>query len=159
VDQLSGFIICGATARSSRLHGAEICGEPMILTARGRNSVPSYTCRAVKGGKGKDYCDNTTAVPREELETAVIASLNRTFSAESFKEHQRRVAQDQELKASRQAQREHLTVELPRLQAKAARLAKMVGDLDDAGALLAEYQAVQAQVKDTKEARVPRQGR
>src|SRR2546427_6810171 len=68
------------------VHGGDLCGEPMILTARGRNNVPSYACRAVKAGKGKGYCDNTTAVPRAELETAVIASLRKTFSAESFRE-------------------------------------------------------------------------
>jgi DNA invertase Pin-like site-specific DNA recombinase len=148
---LSGFIICGAPARSPRLHGGDICGEPMIATSRGRKGLPVYACRAVRAGKGKDYCDNSTAVPRAELEEAVIASLRKTFSAESFKEHQRRIAQDQELKASRQAQRANLTVELPKLQAKAARLAKMVGDIDDAGELLAEYKAVQAQVKDVKD--------
>jgi site-specific DNA recombinase len=148
---LSGFVICGSPALSPRLHGGSICGEPMIITARGRNNVPAYACRGVKSGKGKDYCGNTTAVPREELEMAVIASLNRTFSAESFKEHQRRVAEDQELKASRAAQRAHLTAELPRLRAKAARPAKMVADLDDAGALLAEYTAIQGQVKETKD--------
>lgn len=37
---------------------------------------------------------------------------------------------------SRQTQRDHRDAELPRLVAKAARLAKMVADLDDAGALL-----------------------
>jgi DNA invertase Pin-like site-specific DNA recombinase len=137
---LSGFVICGAPARSPRLHGGDICGEPMIATTRGRNgNAAVYACRATRKGMGKDFCDNSTGVPRAELEEAVIASLRKTFSAESFCEHQRRVAQDHELKASRQAQREHLTVELPRLQAKAARLAKMVGELEDAGALLEVY--------------------
>jgi hypothetical protein len=58
---------------------------------------------------------------------------------------------DRVLKVSRAAQRERLTAELPRLQAKSTRLAKMVGDLDDSGPLLAEYQAVEAEVKDTKD--------
>jgi hypothetical protein len=80
----------------------------------------------------------------------VIASLRKTFSAESFLAHQQRVANDTELRRSRQAQRDNLTAELPKLQAKAARLAKMVADLDDAGALLGEYQQVQQQVKDAK---------
>src|SRR5262249_27111919 len=93
---LSGFLICGAPARSPRLHGGTICGEPMIASTRGRSNTPVYICRAVRAGKGKDYCDNATGVPRAELEDAVIASLRKTFSAESFQEHQRRLAEDQE---------------------------------------------------------------
>jgi len=104
----------------------------------------------VKAGKGDGYCDNKTAVPRDLLEKSVMASLRETFSAQSFKEHQRRVAQDHELKASRAAQRNNLTVELPQLQAKAAKLAKLVADVDDDGALLAEYKAVKQRVTDVK---------
>src|SRR5262249_50041649 len=102
---LSGFIVCGAPARSERAHGGSICGEPMIASARGRSNQPVYCCRAVKAGKGPGYCDNTTAVPRDMLEKAIMASLRETFSAQSFREHQRRLAQDKELKASREAQR------------------------------------------------------
>jgi len=109
-----------------------------------------YVCRAVKAGKGPDYCANTSAVPREELHLAVVAALRKTFSAESFRAHQQRVASDVEAKSSRRQQREHLSIALPQLQAKAGRLAKAVADLDDAGALLAEYEAVQAQVKEAK---------
>ena len=148
---LSGFLVCGAPALSPREHGGDICGEPMIASTRGRNEEPVYLCRAVKAGKGPGYCGNTTAIPREELHLAVLASMRQTFSAESFKAHQSRVANDTETRRQREAQRTNLTAELPRLQAKAARLAKLVADVEDDGELLRQYQDAKKSVTETKD--------
>ena len=117
---LSGFLVCGAPALSPREHGGDICGEPLIASAWGRKGEPVYVCRATKTGKGPGYCGNPTAIPREELHVAVMAAMRKTFSAESFKAHQARLANDTETRRQREAQRVHLTAELPRLQAKAA---------------------------------------
>ena len=148
---LSGFLVCGAPALSPRAHGGAICGEALIATRRGRHEEEVYVCRAVKNGKGDDYCANHSAVPRQELHDAVIASLRKTFSAESFRAHQQRVAQDTEARRRRESKREVLTAELPKLQAKAARLAKMVAEVEDTGDLLAEYTKAKKAVQTAKD--------
>jgi len=110
-----------------------------------------YVCRAVKAGKGPGYCTNTTAVPRDEMHAAVVASLRETFSAEAFRAHQQRVANDTEARRQRRAQREYWNAELPKLTAKSAKLAKLVADLDDAGDLLHEYQMAKKHVQEAKD--------
>jgi hypothetical protein len=62
---------------------------------------------------GKDYCSNTTAVPRDDLHRAAIASLRKTFSGKSLRAHQQRVANDTEAQRRGEAQRAHWTAELP----------------------------------------------
>jgi site-specific DNA recombinase len=134
MHMLSGFLVCGAPARSPRLHGQDVCGEPLIVTTRGRNHVQSYVCRAVRAGKGPGYCDNTSAVPMDAMHHAVVASLRETFSAETFEKHLQQVAADTGARESRQAERATLIARIPVLSTEAERLADAVaaghGSLD-----------------------------
>ena len=158
---LSGFLICGARkttepfgARSTIsdvvLQG-EICGEPMVATKRGRSASSVYVCRGWR--EGRDTCEGRAGVPMAEMDGAVINSLRRTFSTESFEAHLRQVADDVEAREQRRAEREHLLVEIPKLAAAEARLAKAIARTDEAYALVAELKATQQERRDA-EARV-----
>jgi hypothetical protein len=98
----------------ARQHGGPICGEPMVATRRGKRADEVYVCRATKLGMGRDYCDNTTGVPRADLHTAVIASLREDVQRGELQAHQERVANDTETRRRREAQRANVTAELPR---------------------------------------------
>jgi hypothetical protein len=76
-------------------------------------------------------------------ERRLIASLRRTFSTESFERHLRQVADDVEAPEQRRAEREHLLIEIPKLAAAEARLAKAIARTDEADALVAELKATQ----------------
>jgi hypothetical protein len=76
-------------------------------------------------------------------ERRLIASLRRTFSTESFERHLRQVADDVEAREQRRAEREHLLIEIPKLAAAEARLAKAIARTDEADALVAELKATQ----------------
>src|SRR5207249_1172013 len=129
----------------------DICGEPLVATKRGRGATSVYVCRGWR--EGRDSCEGKAGVPMAEMDGAVIASLRRTFSTESFEAHLRQVADDVEAREQRRAEREHLLAEIPKLAAAEARLAKAIARTDEADALVAELKTVQQERKDA-EARV-----
>jgi hypothetical protein len=141
---LSGFLVCGARKIGTQavpgfpgivLHG-DICGEPMVATKRGRGATSVYVCRGWR--EGRDSCEGRAGVPMAEMDGAVISSLRRTFSTESFEAHLRQVADDVEAREQRRAEREHLLAEIPKLAAAEVRLAKAIARTDEADALVAE---------------------
>jgi site-specific DNA recombinase len=156
---LSGFLVCGArkigTQAVPGLPGivlqGDICGEPMVATKRGRGATSVYVCRGWR--EGRDSCEGRAGVPMVEMDAAVISSLRRTFSTESFERHLRQVADDVEAREQRRAEREHLLVEIPKLAAAEVRLAKAIARTDEADALVAELKATQQERRDA-EARV-----
>lgn len=91
-------------------------------------------------------CTNTTAVPRDRLHRAVIASLRETLSPEAFEQHLKRTAEDEAARTSRLAEREALLTRIPVLAAESERLADAVaagsGALD---VLLSAIKARQAE--------------
>ena len=161
---LSGFLVCGApkigapkisaTVAGHTVHvvsQGDVCGEPMIATKRGRSATSVYVCRGWR--EGRDSCEGRAGVPMAEMDGAVINSLRRTFSTESFEAHLRQVADDVQAREQRRAEREHLLVEIPKLAAAEVRLAKAIARTDEADALVAELKTVQQERRDA-EARV-----
>jgi hypothetical protein len=88
-----------------------------------------------------------------ELHTGVIAALKVTFSDQKFEEFLRDRAADTEQIAARRAERENLLLQIPKLAAAEARLAKVIAVTDDVDALVAELKATQ-QERRQAEARV-----
>jgi hypothetical protein len=156
---LSGFLISGAPKIPATIAGrtvhvvsqGDVCGEPLVATKRGRRATSVYVCRGWR--EGRDGCEGRAGVPMAEMDGAVISSLSRTFSTESFETHLRQVADDVEAREQRRAEREHLLVEIPKLAAAEARLAKAIARTDEADALVAELKATQQERRDA-EARV-----
>jgi hypothetical protein len=85
--------------------------------------------------EGATFCSNKTGVPMAELHRAVIDSLNVTFSDEKFEQYLRDQAADTEQIAARRAERENLLVQIPKLAAAEAKLAKAIAVSDDMDAL------------------------
>jgi hypothetical protein len=144
---LSGFLICGEPD-ATRPRG--ICGAPLIVLRHGRDNRLAYACRDRREGRG---CQNKSAVPCKEAHEAVILALRRTFSAESFEAHLASIANDADARAHRDAERANLLVEIPKLAAAEAKLAKLVAVTDDVDALVAQLKLTQADRK-AAEARV-----
>ncbi|HSE92642.1 MAG TPA: recombinase zinc beta ribbon domain-containing protein, partial [Methylomirabilota bacterium] len=119
---------------------------------RGRKRVPSYVCAGYRE-KGKTFCTNQTGVPMAQLHKAVIAALKVTFSDEKFEQYLRDQAADTEQIAARRAERENLLLQIPKLAAAEAKLAKAIAVSDDMDALVAELKATQ-QERRQAEARV-----
>jgi len=149
---LSGFLTCGAPKIGARkipatiagrtvdvVSQGDICGEPLVATKRGRGATSVYVCRGWR--EGRDSCEGKAGVPMAEMDGAVIASLRRTFSTESFEAHLRQVADDVEAREQRRAEREHLLAEIPKLAAAEVRLAKAIARTAEAAALVAELKA------------------
>jgi site-specific DNA recombinase len=147
---LSGLLACGA--HSDAPGRKPFCGSPLIATTRGRKRVPSYVCAGYRE-KGKTFCTNQTGVPMAELHRAVIDSLKVTFSDEKFEQYLRDQAADTEQIAARRAERENLLLQIPKLAAAEAKLAKAIAVSDDMDALVAELKATQ-QERRQAEARV-----
>jgi site-specific DNA recombinase len=147
---LSGLLACGA---HSDMPGRKpFCGSPLVATTRGRKKIPSYVCAGYRE-KGKTFCTNQTGVPMAELHSAVIAALKVTFSDQKFEEYLRDRAADTEQIAGRRAERENLLLQIPKLAAAEAKLAKAIAVSDDMDALVAELKATQ-QERRQAEARV-----
>jgi len=87
-----------------------------------------YVCRGWR--EGRESCEGRAGVPMAEMDGAVIHSLRRTFSTESFEVHLRQVADDVEARAQRRAEREHLLAEIPKLAAAETRLAKAIARIE-----------------------------
>ena len=114
--------------------------------------MPSDICAGYRE-KGATFCSNKTGVPMAELHRAVIDSLNVTFSDEKFEQYLRDQAADTEQIAARRAERETQLVEIPKLAAAEAKLAKAIAVSDDMDALVTELKATQ-QERKAAEARV-----
>jgi hypothetical protein len=122
----------------------------LIVLRHGRDNRLAYACRDRREGRG---CQNKSAVPCKEAHEAVILALRRTFSAESFEAHLASIANDADARAHRDAERANLLVEIPKLAAAEAKLAKLVAVTDDVDALVAQLKLTQADRK-AAEARV-----
>jgi DNA invertase Pin-like site-specific DNA recombinase len=147
---LSGLLACGA--HSDAPGRKPFCGSPLVATTRGRKRFPSYICAGHRE-KGKTFCTNTTGVPMAELHRAVIDALKVTFSDEKFEQYLSAQAADTEQVAARRAERENLLLQIPKLTAAEAKLAKVIAVTDDVDALVAELKATQ-QERRQAEARV-----
>jgi hypothetical protein len=66
-----------------------------------------------------------------------------TFSEQKFEEYLRDQAADTEQLAARRAERENLLLQMPKLAAAEARLAKVIAVTDDVDAVVAELKATQ----------------
>jgi len=146
---LSGLLACGA--HSDAPGRKPFCGSPLVVTTRGRKKVFSYVC-AGHSEKGKTFCSNT-GVPMAELHRAVVDSHKVTFSDDKFEQYLRDQAADTEQLAARRAERENLLLQIPKLAAAEAKLAKAIAASDDMDALVAELKATQ-QERRQAEARV-----
>src|SRR5262249_13994795 len=147
---LSGLLACGADADTPGRK--PFCGSPLIATTRGVKRVPSYVCAGHRD-KGKTFCTNQTGVPMAELHKAVVAALKVTFSDQKFEEYLRDRAADAEQIEARRAERANLLLQIPKLAAAEAKLAKVIAVTDDVDALVAELKATQ-QERRQAEARV-----
>jgi site-specific DNA recombinase len=147
---LSGLLACGA--HSDAPGRKPFCNSPLVATTRGRKNVPSYICAGHRE-KGKTFCTNQTGVPMAALNRAVIDALKVTFSDAKFEQYLLDQAADTEQVEARRTERENLLLQIPKLAAAEARLAKAIAVSDDMDALVAELKATQ-QERRQAEARV-----
>ena len=88
-------------------------------------------------------------MPANELHAAVIASLKKTFNAETFEAHLKKSAEDEAARASRAAERAAIIERLPVLAAQEERLAEAVATSDGSvSALVAALKARQQERQD-----------
>jgi Recombinase zinc beta ribbon domain len=140
---LSGFLSCG------------VCGKSLIATRRGRNLELVYICREHRE-RGDAGCANTTGVPADLLHGAVIETLRKTFTPETFIEHMEKQAANVQAKAERAAERTNLLAELPHLAVAEQRLVKRIATIEDdalMAALKQEWNEAKAK-RETAERRI-----
>jgi DNA invertase Pin-like site-specific DNA recombinase len=127
----AGFLACG------------ICNGTLVATTRGKANLAAYICR---NHRLRGDCENTTAVPMDRLHATVIASIEETFSLEHFERLLKSKAEDEQARASREAERTALLARIPVLESECVRLADAVaagsGTLD---VLLAGIKSRQAE--------------
>src|SRR5262249_39828651 len=101
-----------------------VCGARLIAMKRGRKMEQVYVCSGHRDDSAA--CPNTSGVPADLIHIAVIQSLNKTSTPESFEAHARAVAGDEQARESRRAERETLLARIPVLEAEATRLADAI---------------------------------
>ena len=97
--------------------------------------------------RGDIACSNTTGVPASDLHAAVIETLRKTFTPETFVAHMEQQAGNIVAREQRAAERSNLLAELPRLAAAEQRLVKRIGQVEDdslVAGLKAEWSSAKA---------------